>query len=268
MPATPGEQYVCYGFDVTPAAKRHVVALAPHIDNPTIVHHVLLFQADASVGTTPTACNGGGSAGWRLVSGWAPGGKSSVLPPEAGFPEEGTTHWVMQVHLNNAKGLANQSDGSGYDLCTTDQLRPNDADVLASGSTSFTIPARGSLTQTCSFAFTGITTPLHVFSATPHMHLLGKSLVTNVLPSGGAAAQVVDLPNWDFQTQVAYPASNVVNPGDSIQTACTWDNPGDTSVSFGENTTDEMCFSFLAYYPKITSGLFSWVTPSALATCQ
>ena len=269
MPATPGEQYVCYGYDVTPAAKRHVIALAPRIDNPVIVHHVLLFQADQSVSSTPTACSGGGSTSWRLVAGWAPGGKNDVLPPEAGFPEEGTTHWVMQIHLNNAKGLANESDGSGFDMCTTDQLRPNDADVMASGSTNFTIPPRGTLSQTCAFTFTGITTPLNIFSATPHMHLLGKSLSTAILPGGsGAPVPVVDLPNWDFQTQVAYPASNVINPGDAVQTTCAWNNTGDTAVSFGEDTTNEMCFSFLAYYPKITSGLFTWVVPSALSSCQ
>jgi hypothetical protein len=267
--ADSGEQYVCYGFDVTVTSKRQVIALAPHLDNTSILHHLLLFQSSTAVSSTPTPCSGGGSTAWTLIGGWAPGGKNMVLPPQAGFPESGTTHWVMQIHYYNVKGLQNQTDSSGYDLCTTDQLRPNDAAVMAPGSVNFTIPALATLNLTCSYTYPTGFPQIHVFTATPHMHLLGKSLSTNVLPGGtGAAVSVVNQPDWDFQTQLGYPASNDINPGDVIQTQCDWQNTTNASVSFGEDTTDEMCFSFLAYYPAITSGLWSWVVPSALATCQ
>ena len=197
------------------------------------------------------------------------GGKNMVLPPEAGFPESGTTHWVAQVHLSNAKDLTNQSDASGYDLCTTDQLRANDAAVMAPGSISFSIPPRGSLDLNCSYTYPTGYPAIHVFTATPHVHLLGTSIGANVVPGGtGTAATIVNTPNWDFQTQLGYPASNDINPGDVLQTQCAWNNPGDTAVGFGEDTTDEMCFTFLAYYPAITNPLWSWVVPAALGSCQ
>lgn len=267
--AATGEQYVCYGFDVTVASKRQVIAMAPHLDNTSIIHHVLLFQSDTAVSSTPAACSAGGSTAWSLIGGWAPGGKNLILPAEAGFPETGTTHWVMQIHYSNAKDLPGQTDSSGYDLCTTDTLRANDAAVFASGSVSFSIPPRATLDLDCSYTYPTGYPAIHVFSATPHMHLLGTSLSTNVLPGGtGTPVSVVNQPNWDFQTQLAYPANNTINPGDSIVTQCDWNNPGDSAVGFGEYTTDEMCFSFLAYYPAITQPLWSWVVPSALGTCQ
>ncbi len=47
----------------------------------------------------------------------------------------GTTHWILQVHYNDASGKnVGQTDNSGYDLCTTDKLRPNDAAVMAPGT--------------------------------------------------------------------------------------------------------------------------------------
>jgi hypothetical protein len=266
--ADSGEQYVCYGLDVTVTDKRQVIAMAPHLDNTAILHHLLLFQSSTAVSSTPTPCSGGGSTAWSLIGGWAPGGKDMILPPQAGFPESGTTHWVMQVHYYNAKGLQNQTDSSGFDLCTTDQLRPNDAAVMAPGSVNFSIPARSTLNLTCSYTFPTGNTPINVFTATPHMHLLGKSLSASVLPGGtGTPVSIVDQPNWDFQTQLGYPATNVVNAGDVIQTQCDWQNSTDQAVSFGEDTTDEMCFAFLAYYPAITTPLWSWVVPAALGSC-
>jgi hypothetical protein len=58
-----------------------------------------------------------------------------------------------------------------------------------------------------------------------------------------------------------------------MRTRCTWKNPGDTTIAFGENTGDEMCFDFIGYYPNIPDKtifglpLFTWVTPSQSATC-
>ena len=216
--ADSGEEYVCYGFDVTVTTKRQVIAMAPKIDNSAILHHLLLFQSDTAVSSTPAACSAGGSTAWSLIGGWAPGGKNIILPPEAGFPEMGTTHWVMQIHYYNAKGLSNQTDSSGFDLCTTDQLRANDAAVMAPGSVNFTIPARGTLDLSCTYAFP--TGSRRRSTSSPRRRTCTCSARPSRRASSpaapGAPVSVVDQPNWDFQTQLAYPVSNVINPGDSI----------------------------------------------------
>ena len=267
MPANKTDEYVCYGFDVNPGSKRHVIALAPKVDNKTIVHHIILFQSPDAVSATPAPCSQGGGVTWRMVAGWAPGGGNVELPPEAGFPESGTTHWVAQVHYNNAQSLAGQVDGSGYDLCTTDKLRANDADIMAFGATKFTIPPRGKLDMTCDFNVPAQLPEVHVFAGAPHMHKLGKSLSTHRI-RGGVSEAVVDQPNFDFQTQVGYSTNLGIKGGDTVRTRCVWQNPGDQSVGFGENTADEMCFMFVSYYPKIDSSLFNWALPAAAASCH
>ncbi len=269
------DQYVCFGVDIDVTKKRHVTALAPKVDNKKILHHILLFQAPSSESSEPFPCDAFGSAAWKLVAGWAPGGNNLELPPEAGFPQEpGTTHWVLQLHYNNALNLAGATDQSGYELCTTEQLRPNDAGVLAFGSTKFTIPPRASHTIRCDYALPSSFQGVKMFNASPHMHTRGVAMSTERVPGGNGAPQMVfEQKKFDFENQANFPITASVAPGDVMRTRCTWKNPGDTQIGFGEGTGDEMCFDFIGYYPNIPDktifGLpvFTWITPSTSAKC-
>ena len=275
MPQDKTDEYVCVGVDVTLTKKRHVTALAPKIDNKTILHHILLFQSPQAESPTPTPCAAFGSASWKLVAGWAPGGNNLELPPEAGFPEEaGTTHWVLQLHYNNAKGLAGQQDGSGYDLCTTEELRANDAGVAAFGSTKFKIPPRSTSTVRCDYTLPQAFDGVKLFNASPHMHTRGTALSTERFKSGSTTADpIFSDSTFTFENQSNFPITNALSEGDVMRTRCTWKNPGDTTIGFGENTGDEMCFDFIGYYPNIPDQtlfglpIFSWITPSATAKC-
>lgn len=269
MPQTTDDVYTCYGFDVTSASKRHVIRMQPRIDNSKIVHHMILFEAPSSMSGAPAPCSIQNSVQWRMVYGWAPGAQALDVPPEAGFALEGTTHYVLQVHYNNVNHLAGQTDTTGVDLCSTDQLRPNDADVVAFGSTSFTIQPRSKLDWTCNFTVPQqIPGQMHAFAAIPHMHQIGTSIGTLQLPGGsGAGVDLGTQASWDFQTQTWFPVNATLQAGDVIRTRCVWTNPGDTAVTWGEYTKDEMCFSFTMYYPKIQSSLWSWILPAKTGSC-
>jgi hypothetical protein len=262
--------YVCYGFDTDASQKRHIIAGAPRIDNTRIVHHVLVYQADEAMSGTPAPCTGGAKKSWRLVTGWAPGGTNFELPPEAGYAEEvGTTHWVVQIHYNNAQALTGQLDETGYDLCSTDQLRPNDADILATGTFEISIPPRSTYTTTCEHAVSAAVGTLNVVTSWAHMHRLGRAEYAKRV-RGGQETTLLDAPAYQFSTGATANAVKVdVAGGDTIRTMCRWQNTGDTTVTYGEGTGDEMCFAFLTYYPKITVLGFNWQVPAspALSKC-
>jgi cytochrome c551/c552 len=275
QPATPWEMpqqttdtYVCYGVDVPVGGKRHVTALAPLIDNSTIVHHMLLFSSATPFSSTPQPCAGSNMG--QLVAVWAPGGGALELPEEAGLPVEGTAHFILQIHYSNLMGLAGEKDASGYQLCTTDQLRPNDADIMAFGTWSFTIPAQGSADITCDLDVPGITPTLHGIAGMPHMHKLGTYLSTSILPGGsGAPVDIGTADPWNFESQVwtMLGKDTVIKPGDKVRTRCAWDNPTAKDVHFGEQTSDEMCFGFLMYYPRIQTQGWQWGAPALASTC-
>ena len=45
---------------------------------------------------------------------------------------------MVQVHYANPTHAPGHLDASGFDVCTTAQLRPNDAGIMAFGTMSFT----------------------------------------------------------------------------------------------------------------------------------
>lgn len=271
--------YVCYGVELTRPTPTQVVGFSPRIDNTSIVHHVVLFESDQAVSATPAECNAGGSLRWRMVTGWAPGGKGFELPPEAGFPlqKTGATHYVVQVHYSNPQALTGQTDHSGFDLCTTSPPRKYDADVIAFGTQNIKIPANGSLTAKCSTAMKGDYAGLHFIASMPHMHKLGTDMSTQLFAggAGGAASDLGTVKGWSFNTQAWIEINNggsanggfVSASGDIVTTSCSWKNtPGNGEVNFGEKTSDEMCYSFTTYYPRIP-GLLSWAQPALTSTC-
>lgn len=272
MPSEKGDKYVCYGVDLERPTPTHVVGFAPRIQNTKIVHHVVLFEADAAVSSTPAPCSAGGSLQWRMVMGWAPGGKGLELPPEAGFPIKttGATHYVVQIHYSNPQGLAGEKDESGFDLCTA-APRKYEADVMAFGTQSIDIPpGKGTkYERTCSITVPSEFAGIHLVSAMPHMHKLGTEMSTTLAPSGGGAP--IDLgtvKNWTFDTQVWLPIQAVAKSGDVVTTRCAWTNDHDAPVSFGERTDQEMCYSFTLYYPRVNASFWSWAVPAISSTCQ
>lgn len=270
------DTYMCFGVDVNVTAKRHVIGLKPLVDNPKIVHHILLFRTEKAESTTPFKCEAFGSSAWNLVAGWAPGGNNLELPPEAGFPQEaGTTHWVLQIHYNNAANLPGAQDQSGYEICTTDKLRPNDAGVMAFGSIKFSIPPRSQTTVKCDYKLDDRFDGIRVFNASPHMHEQGVSMSTHRLNGGkGDEELVFEQKNFSFEAQANYPVDKTLHEGDVMRTRCGFKNPSDKTTNFGEGTGDEMCFNFVGYYPAIPDKtflglpIFTWVTPSLRASCS
>ncbi len=261
MPQGQMDQYMCFGMDVPVSAKRHITAFGPHVDNTKILHHILLFQSDTSYGDGMKECAALQSAQWKLMAGWAPGGTNLVLPDVAGFPEEvGTVHWIVQLHYNNVHNLSGEKDNSGFDICTTDKLRANDAGILAPGSVNFSIPARATCGVTRSYTLpSSFKTPINFFNASPHMHTHGTAMKTTKT-SGGATEDIFNQPNFTFENQANFPISKTAKAGDKLTNTCTFKNTGDTTVRFGENTADEMCFDFLAYYPE-NKGV-GWADPA------
>ena len=82
---------------------------------------------------------------------------------------------------------------------------------------------------------------------------------------GGAPEKFLEQKNYSFDAQGNFPLKTKVATGDVVRTRCTWKNPGDGLVGYGESSSSEMCFDFVGYYPRIPS--LAWVTPSVATTC-
>jgi hypothetical protein len=89
-----------------------------------------------------------------------------------------------------------------------------------------------------------------LFSASPHAHKLAQHMKFSVLKASGERIVMFD-GSFTFEEQQAYALNPMVQleTGDKVITTCTYENPTDRAVGFGQDTSDEMCFNFAAYYP-------------------
>ncbi len=273
MPKTTADEYVCYGVELPgEATKRHITGIVPLVDNKTIVHHLLLFQMDKAEDATPHKCDAIFPINGKAIYAWAPGAPSYLLPEAAGFAVDAakSTHLMVQVHYSNLTQLEGQKDSTELGLCLTDQVRPYDADIMWVGGYDFKLPPHQKTSVECTLSFGEALTflPVHVFQAWPHMHRLGTRLETQLLrpdvdPIGLGLADP-----YTFADQAVYPMNVDIYPGDKLATRCTWDNSTDSTVKWGEATSEEMCFNLLAYYPKIDLPQYGSPAAAALSPCK
>ncbi|HNC96811.1 MAG TPA: hypothetical protein PKY30_16720 [Myxococcota bacterium] len=264
LPYTPsfedGENdYRCFRMPLNNADTVYLTGFEALVDNPAIVHHVVIYDATGARAPEDPggfACNGFGESGWEFVAGWAPGGEPGSLPEGLGIPMAPNSELVLQMHYYNSFDGADQEvDQSGYGLILADSVE-HEVMVFSLGTYNFVVPA-GNPAYESAIVFPwkrryGIG---HVLGVFPHMHLLGTAFDLNVTHPDSTQTCLSKLKKWDFHNQVTsfFKEESLIQEGDSVFLRCEWDNssgnPNQSSdppqdVSWGEGTTEEMCFGF------------------------
>jgi len=240
-------------FDYKVPYTKPMVALStkPIINNAKVLHHWLLFHTVSDTGNDGSHVNEIGlQIGKELVSGWAPGGNPPILPAGVGmeFPKPGG-FLALEFHYFNNTGAVAQ-DRSGVRLCMTSKIPDKVATVTWLGTEAINIPANGQGTAvgTCTPAGGAQKEDIHLIFVSPHMHQAGTHMKTVINRKGGGTEIVVDKP-FAFTDQREYEATNVIHPGDTLTTTCTWQNTTGRAIGFGTSTTAEMCYDFAFAYP-------------------
>jgi hypothetical protein len=248
--------YMCFSFKAPFDVATQATAWSPIIDDERVVHHWILYRSVVPLvdgGVTP--CEGSLQLTTEFVAGWAPGGGNIVMPPDVGLDLGGPEHWyILQIHYNNGAHHADAVDRSGVAFCTADEPRSQTAGVLTLGTMAITVPPLAEdfpAVGICSGASTATWPEMHLLGGSPHMHELGRAMRTDVLRLDGTTETVLDVPQFDFNSQAMYMFDEevVIKPGETLTTTCKYDNPNIWPVLFGERTQDEMCFDFVLAYP-------------------
>ena len=234
--------------------------------NLDIVHHVIPFimtpddaqtfrdldEADPGVGYT---CYGGPGGDIdslidaRWLGGWAPGSGASVMPEGYGLQVEPGSVVILQVHYNLPPNNTG-SDLSGLEL-QYEHTPLKDAQVQPWTDVGWVLgvgmeigPGATDVTHEFTYKIEGdYTFELH--SAALHMHTKGKSARFSISHEDDTETCVVANDRWDFNWQREYWLEEpiTVRQGDTLKLSCTWDNPTDKLVRWGEGTDDEMCLA-------------------------
>ena len=218
----------------------YISALRPV--HPAGTHHTTLslVQDDGKEGCA------GGMFGAGLIYAAGAGTGELRMPKGVALKLPAGQAVLLNLHIYNSTP-APIAGTSGIEVIRAKREEiTNEADILLSGPTNFSLPPsqQTTLKHTCAVA-----NDQTVFTLFPHMHQLGKHIKTSV--TVGGTSTVLHDGEYDFEEQYLLPVGPIsFHAGDSITTECTYQNTGTTPVKFGESSDTEMCFSILFRYPR------------------
>jgi hypothetical protein len=240
----PGDVLQSFTFEPPWQGPVHALRFEPIVDNPAVVHHMLIAAFDEPQGANPFGDFE--PLGEPLVF-WLPGSGEAEMPDGVGLrvPTGENVRYALRVHyLSDA---AQTVDRSGFRICATTALRPHEAALHVIGSEDILIPG-GAAYETGVDCFVQGQDPVHVVSVLPHMHDMGRSFEITRLGRDGAESPLLNGP-FDRWLQRSYSADWLLQPGEGLRTSCRFENTSDTDVAIGMYAQDEMCWFFTVAYP-------------------
>ncbi|MEW5304772.1 MAG: hypothetical protein WDW36_007359 [Sanguina aurantia] len=281
VPSDAVTSYICSNFEV-PSDRRYHVIRTHAVASSTLTHHIILYactEKPANLFPNVYTCFGMSGMGCQTYAvGFAPGADTFVFPPEAGYPigQGATRYFAMQTHYNNPELQEGFVDSSGFTLYYTPNLRPHDLAVLIIGQPVLNLPpgqqAYTAPPALCPSSCTDkFPTDLNIFAVTPHMHTAATRVVTRHFRGNQELAPLGrrQFYSFDFQGPSPLPDGGaVLKRGDSLVTTCTYNTTGRTNATmFGEASADEMCFTFVMYYPAVKGIEVCLPLPAKTAIC-
>ncbi len=255
----PGETYKCFGM----RAEQDMYIHGFHNDNPLGEHHTVVTIADDPGGFGDTQlgeydcevltldptmlyASGVGEASLELPEGVA-------LKVEAG----------QFIHLNLHLFNTTAGDLSGRSAIVADlvpEVPPElEAEMVFSGTFDINVPPGETVTTSGGCTFQD---DAKVFAYWPHMHQYATH--QKVTMTIGGEELVLHDEAFDFEHQINYPLDPMLDvaAGDSVGVECTYTNTSDTTLTFGDSSTEEMCLTGLYRYPKQAFTLFDCTSGS------
>ncbi|MCB9796584.1 MAG: monooxygenase [Alphaproteobacteria bacterium] len=265
FPTEAPDEYRCFVTDWPAEQDTWITGYEVEPENQQLVHHVIAFliapgdvetykELDAEAEGLGYPCFGAPgpdilsliNAKW--LGAWAPGSGATTLPEGKGLRVPAGSAVVHQVHYFTA-GAPGQSDQSSlrFQVETESQqwadVQPW-TDVNWVVGFGMEIPANSEdVTHTFEYEVTERDGDFKMYGAALHLHKLGKSARLSVLHPDGSEDCVLQHEVYDFDWQRSYVLEEPVqlNTGDTVRLSCTWDNPTDEDVAWGDGTGDEMC---------------------------
>ncbi|XP_062607315.1 dopamine beta-hydroxylase-like isoform X2 [Saccostrea cucullata] len=257
--------YACQQFQVLENETFQAVAFEPLIGNEGVVHHMLLFGCERSIGTFAIHQCGGVDGSCRAwLTQYSLGVRGPICLPEdvgATFGKNSFTKMLLQVHWNNKNVSNNITDDSGFRIYYTTRLRKHDLGNIQIGQNDISIPplsetiVRGSCSRQCTRIFPH---PIYLTRTYIHMHYLGIKGRLEICRNGSFHTLIAKDEEYTYDKSPIHDHHMPIEvlPSDEIRLTCTFNTRDgqrrrEETVYFGEGSEAEMCFAFVSYFPRI-----------------
>jgi len=232
------EGYLCATKTVTESL--YIGAIRPV--SPPGTHHTTTSLIVSPAGPDDPGSPCGPNFGNFYASGVGTG--ELVLPAGVGLVAPAGQRLYLNLHIFNAgSDVLTGTSGVEVRLLEPSEVE-HEASVSFYGPLSFEIPPAAEHSITHQATFGEARTLIAIF---PHMHQLGTHFTAEVARGGELTTLWDDDFQFDSQEFAAIPPVTV-QPGDVLNTTCTWVNPTGQPIHWGDSSTQEMCFTTLMSY--------------------
>jgi hypothetical protein len=258
--AAGGTVYACFWAEIDMPEKHHIIGWEGAVGGDRLVHHqqVSLSQKPFYL----AAFGQGGLCGLPTIDyTWTGERPTEWTPKLAGYPvggpeNKGKAYFTWQTHF---EGVTTYS--GGFNVYITKNLRKYDAGNFEQGDVAgIKIPAMGAATHesTCTPEMTTqkLVHPIYVYSSMMHAHLTvthikGQQFRDNMPMFTFGDMTVGGFAGFFDQSFKPHTPCVEIKPGDKLVTNCDYKNPFPFEVVGGEATNQEMCATFMQYFPRL-----------------
>ena len=244
LPAGQADTYKC--VRVTIPVDTYVTDIVAQA--PAGTHHTVLSIAagNAAGPDGETDCSVG-TLGRPMLYASGVGTDPLTFPANVGLKVAAGTQVHLNLHLFNATDHALSGD-SAILIKTVPTAPPMLAEMVFAGKIQFAVPNNPNMADNTPFNVVGgcqASSAYKLFAVWPHMHQIA---VHSKLELNGTVL-------WDaaysFNEQKYYRKDPEiqVNAGDQIKVTCGYVNHSGATITFGDSSTKEMCFTGLYRYP-------------------
>lgn len=215
--------------------------------DPEGTHHSVLSVGDVSGPDGISPCGPGTNNGTSLF-GAGVGTNLLEFPEGVAVRIPAGQQLLLNLHLFNVSPdvLSGTSGLRAKAIAPEDVV--HEGQVLLMGPLGIAIPPMQEATISGGCTQEGDTT---LFAIQPHMHQIGTHMKVVAQSSMMGDVVIHDEP-FDFDRQEVHLIDEVpMAEGDFVSVECTWQNPTPDVVTFGDSSTQEMCFGVVYRYPKV-----------------
>jgi hypothetical protein len=272
-PRNKPDTYRCFSLPTGLTANTYIKASQALPVAYQEVHHVLMLldqngdsaKLDGADGQPGYDCYGDLGIGnltsftqvlGALVGSWVPGAQVNPLDDGIGILIPANARIVLQVHYHPSGQASPDQTSIGLYFSPPNSVKHRMLSVPIV-NTSFKIPAGDPAYPVKASVPIPIPFSGKVVLVLPHMHLLGRTTVANLLDGKSkVTTPLVQIDDWDFNWQGAYMYTEPIpfNANSTFNMTAVYDNSDQNPknpnspiipVGWGEGTNDEMCITLL-----------------------
>jgi len=266
VPATGADIYRNFVLPTNIPNDVYISAIEFKPGNRTVSHHMLGWvetkgearkKDEQEPGPGYISYVGAGVKTQSDLGGWAAGRGPTVLPEGVGYELPSKADVILQMHYHPSGKV--EKDLSAIGLYFS--KKPIKATLQRSSASNFkfTIPA-GAKDHQIKAEWT-IPVDVVAHGASPHMHLIGKSMTMTAQLPDGRVIDLLRVPDWDFNWQTSYEFQKPLDlpKGTIVRAVAYYDNSSENrnnpnnppkEMKWGPATTDEMCVGFISITKK------------------